>query len=143
MAHSHRPSALHLHCLLVRGAHLDLGQGFKVFKRGGWPWQRTRMSDPARAERLWLALAVDTLWVISSGDALDHDDTRPVIAALSPLQAPPRPRLIRLFRLGHLGLLAAAVTGHPLPLPTCLSPHALPPPFADPTSTPSSSATYP
>ena len=27
---------------------------------GGWQWQRTRMTDPARAARLWLAVAVAT-----------------------------------------------------------------------------------
>jgi hypothetical protein len=27
-------------------------QGFKVAKRGGWQWQRTRMTDPGRASRL-------------------------------------------------------------------------------------------
>ena len=42
-------------------------QGFKVFKRGGWQWQRTRMTDPARAERLWVVLAVATLWLVEVG----------------------------------------------------------------------------
>lgn len=31
--------------------------GFKDLKRDGWQWQRTRMCDPERAARLWLALA--------------------------------------------------------------------------------------
>jgi len=35
-------------------------QGFKRIKRGGWQWQYTRMTDPARAERLWLAIAIAT-----------------------------------------------------------------------------------
>jgi hypothetical protein len=34
--------------------------GFKDMKRGGWQWQQTKMTDPARAMRLWLALAVAT-----------------------------------------------------------------------------------
>ena len=29
--------------------------GFKGTKRAGWPWQRTRMTEPQRAARLWLA----------------------------------------------------------------------------------------
>src|SRR5262249_40972924 len=37
-------------------------QGFKVAKSGGWQWQHTRMTDPGRVERHWLALAVATLW---------------------------------------------------------------------------------
>jgi hypothetical protein len=44
-------------------------QGFKVLKGGGWQWQRTRMEDPGRVERLWLVLAVATLWVVALGAA--------------------------------------------------------------------------
>lgn len=128
------------------GVRTWIEQGFKVLKRGGWQWQRTRMTNPERAERLWLALAVATLWVISIGDALEQDVVQPVIRDLSPRRdARPRPRLVRLFRLGHLGLLAATVLGQPLPLPTRLSSASLPPPqpCLDPTSTPLPSTTYP
>lgn len=41
--------------------------GFKITKRGGWQWHKTQMSDPQRAERLWLAVAVATLWVLALG----------------------------------------------------------------------------
>lgn len=41
--------------------------GFKDYKRGGWGWHHTKMVDPERAERLWLALAVSTLWVVGVG----------------------------------------------------------------------------
>lgn len=44
-------------------------QGFKVIKGGGWEWQYTRMDDPGRVERLWLVLAVATLWVVALGAA--------------------------------------------------------------------------
>jgi hypothetical protein len=36
-------------------------------KRGQWDWHHTKMLDPARAERLWLVLAVSTLWVVGVG----------------------------------------------------------------------------
>ena len=42
-------------------------QGFKDSKRGGWQWQHTRMEDPKRADRLWLAIAVATLWLLRVG----------------------------------------------------------------------------
>ncbi|BBL74966.1 transposase [Methylomagnum ishizawai] len=42
-------------------------QGFKKAKRGGWQWQHTRMEDPERAERLWLAIALATWWLLSVG----------------------------------------------------------------------------
>lgn len=44
---------------------------FKDLKRDGWQWQKTRMTDPARAARFWLALAVATLWVVSVGGEAD------------------------------------------------------------------------
>ncbi len=33
----------------------------------GWQWQKTRLREPARAERLWLAMAVATLWTVTMG----------------------------------------------------------------------------
>jgi hypothetical protein len=33
-------------------------QGFKIAQRGGWQWQRPRMTDPERAARVGLAVAV-------------------------------------------------------------------------------------
>jgi Transposase DDE domain len=90
-------------------------QGFKTLKRGGWQWQHTRMTDPARAERLWLALAVATFWVVTVGAATEVDTSQPVIAGLAP--TPTRPRRIRLFRLGRLSILAALSLAHALPLP--------------------------
>jgi hypothetical protein len=44
-------------------------QGFKILKGGCWDWQKTRMEDPDRVERLWLVLAVATLWVVALGAA--------------------------------------------------------------------------
>lgn len=44
---------------------------FKDLKSGGWQWQKTRMSDPVRAARLWLALSIATLWVVNVGGEED------------------------------------------------------------------------
>lgn len=41
--------------------------GFKDYKRGQWGWHHTKMLDAERAERLWLAMAVSTLWVVGVG----------------------------------------------------------------------------
>lgn len=46
--------------------------GFKVLKSGGWQWHKTRMTDAGRAERLWLALAVTTLWLVAVGGESDE-----------------------------------------------------------------------
>lgn len=45
--------------------------GFKHIKSAGWHWQYTRMVDPERASRFWLAIAVATLWVLSVGGEAD------------------------------------------------------------------------
>ncbi len=43
---------------------------YRDLKSDGWQWHHTRLLDPNRAERLWLAIAVATLWmVILGGDA--------------------------------------------------------------------------
>ena len=54
-------------CVCWYGLRTWIECGFKDFKRGGWHWQSTRMSDPARVERFWLVLAVATLWMVSVG----------------------------------------------------------------------------
>ncbi len=106
-------------------------QGFKCTKRGGWQWQQTQMTDPARVARLWLALAVATLWVISVGSdlelgpaagAVDLPDLRPILG----LGGASKPRRTRLFRLGGLWVLVQAIRGHALPLPTRLIPEPWP-----------------
>lgn len=94
--------------------------GFKDTKRGGWQWQQTRMTDPQRASRLWLAIAVATLWVVSVGG--EADATLPA----SSLETLPethiarrrttrrsRPRLLSCFRRGILLILASIIAGTP------------------------------
>ena len=51
--------------------------GFKDSKRGGWHWEQTKRLAPARAERLWLALAVATLWTVSAGAKPKSSNPRP------------------------------------------------------------------
>jgi hypothetical protein len=57
------------------GLRAWIEQGFKIANRGGWQWPRTRVRDPQRAARLWLAVAVATLWLLSVGGLAE--DTRP------------------------------------------------------------------
>jgi hypothetical protein len=107
-------------------------QGFKCTKRGGWQWQYTRMTDPGRAARLWLALAVASLWMVTLGSELetgptaeipDLPDPRPILGAA--LKSGRR-RHIRLFRLGWLWFLVQLVTAQSLPLPRQLVPEPWP-----------------
>ena len=40
---------------------------YRDVKSDGWQWHKTRLRDPQRAERLWLAMAVATLWTVTMG----------------------------------------------------------------------------
>ncbi|MDP9316843.1 MAG: endonuclease, partial [Chloroflexota bacterium] len=97
--------------------------GFKDIKRGGWQWHQTKMTDPPRAQRLWLAMAVATLWVVSVGgeaDATLPASSLPALPALHVARRHPmtrgRPRLVSCFRRGVLRILAALLMGEQLPV---------------------------
>ena len=88
--------------------------GFKDLKRGGCRWNYTRMTDPQRAERYWLAIAVATLWLVAIPRR--RDATLPAssfdelperhIARQTPKPNRLRPRVLSCFRRGTLVLLA-------------------------------------
>ena len=105
------------------GLRAWIEQGFKITKRGGWQWHRTRMSDPQRAARLWLAVAVATLWLLSVGGMAE--ETVPVSTLLPlpadglPMSRPRRAtqlRLVSVFRQGWITILGALLNHHRLPL---------------------------
>jgi Transposase DDE domain len=112
--------------------------GFKDTKRGGWHWHQTKMIDPERAERLWLAIAVATLWVVSVGGEVDAN------LPVSSLEALPqthvarrkatgrsRPRMLSCFARGILTIVGALIRGDglllgrfvPEPWPATVPPH--------------------
>ncbi len=97
--------------------------GLKDTKRGGWNWHHTKMTDPRRAERHWLVMAVATLWVISVGGEVDATlpessfETLPpthIARRLSKQRA--RPRRISCFARGILTMCAVLVVGDALPM---------------------------
>ena len=105
------------------GLRAWIEQGFKITKRAGGQWQRTHMTKSERAARLWLAVAVATLWLLSVGgeaDATLPASTVPDVTALVP--APPRTRratrlrLVSVFRRGWNLILVALLDQAPLPL---------------------------
>jgi hypothetical protein len=98
--------------------------GFKDATRGGWHWEQTKMRDPRRAERLWLAMAVATVWVVSVGCQAEVCQPVVVLDEL-PAQHIARRRagsgrasgrMLSCFRRGRLLLVAALVNGQLLPL---------------------------
>lgn len=85
--------------------------GFKLSKHGAWQWQQSKMKDPQRVERLWLVMALASLYVLS----LD--------ASAALLTFPPLPTSLSVFRRGWLynlvlHLLDASIpAGRFIPLP--------------------------
>ena len=115
--------------------------GFKDTKRGGGQWHQTKMTDPARATRLWLAIAVATLWVVSVGGEADATQPCSELEALPDLHIArrkatkrSRPRLCSCFAQGLRRIFLALLDGRRLPLgrfipepwPTTLPPRKKP-----------------
>src|SRR5256884_257554 len=105
------------------GLRAWIEQGFKITKRAGWQWQRTHMTKPERAARLWLAVAVATLWLLSVGGEAEETiptSTVPDVTALVPTQPrmrrATRLRLMSVFRRGWNLILVALLDQAPLPM---------------------------
>lgn len=104
------------------GLRAWIEQGFKITKRGGWQWQRTRMTNPERAARLWLAVAVATLWVLSVGGEAEATipestllDVTPTLARRKRQRRATQLRLVSIFRRGLSLIWAALLNRTPLP----------------------------
>ena len=91
--------------LQVYGLRVWIEQGFRILKREGWSWHRTRRLDPARVDRHWLVMAVATLQVLAHGTRVEDAallGRHPwhLTQAPATLPAPPAPRAVSVFRLG-------------------------------------------
>jgi len=97
--------------------------GFKHIKSAGWQWQSTRMVDPERATRFWLAIAVATLWVLSVGGQADANIRASSFDALpenhiARRRSPKKShlRLLSCFHRGVLIIITTLIAQRPLPL---------------------------
>jgi Transposase DDE domain len=124
------------------GLRAWIEQGFKITKRAGWQWQHTHMTQPARAARLWLAVAVATLWLLSVGGEADATipastvlDVTALVPTLPRTRHATRLRLVSVFRRGWNLILVALLDQAPLPMgrfvpepwPAVLVPEEAPP----------------
>ena len=105
-------------------------RGFKYSKRSGWQWQHTRMDDPARAERLWMAIALATWWLLSVGGETEaeQDKTLDIPIPTTPGSARRRGkrwRLVGIFQHGY-ALIVTALLNHQLLAIRPASPEAWP-----------------
>ncbi len=104
------------------GMRAWIEHGFKVTKRGGWQWQRTRMADPERASRLWLAVAVATLWAVSVGEEADMNlsgsslpDVVGIIDHSKRQRKATQARMISVFRRGCILIFVALIRNEHIP----------------------------
>jgi hypothetical protein len=104
------------------GVRAWIAQGFTITKRAGGQWQRTHMTQPDRAARLGLAVAVATLWRLRVGGEADATiPARTVLDVTALVPQPPRTRkatrlrLVRVFRRGWNLILVALLDHAPLP----------------------------
>ena len=100
------------------GLRAWIEQGFKKPKRGGWQWQYTRMTDPDRAERLWLAIAIATWWLLSVGGEAEAAIPTAIFPTVpgSPRRQGHHWRLVGIFRHGWALIIAAIFNHQPLPI---------------------------
>ena len=99
--------------------------GFKDFKRGQWGWHQTKMLDPERAERSWLALAVSMLWGVGVGSQAEVSRPARQLEQLPPRHVArqkagsgtkgPRGRELSCLTRGRLRLIAAVWLGEAWP----------------------------
>lgn len=110
-------------------------QGFRCLKGGAYHYQRTRITDPARAERVWLVMAVSLVWTHAlGGNTSGNTGAEPTA---DPSSEPTESSLVGIFRVGvrrvlgvhrsgWIKLLVAALRGEDLPLPERLVSAPLP-----------------
>lgn len=91
---------------------------YRDVKSDGWQWHKTRLREPARAERIWLAMAVATLWTVTMGtEQLEQSSSRLDDMAIFPQQEPQKSELkktirnISVFLLGLINIIADLLCG--------------------------------
>lgn len=100
------------------GLRAWIEHGFKFTKRAGWQWHRSRICDPDRAARMWLVMAVATLWLVGVGGYAEQQaqlTTFPPFDLTSPAPLAAQPRRVSVFRRGWMMLLVALLKHQPLP----------------------------
>lgn len=74
------------------GLRVWIEEGFRVLKSLGWQWQQSRITDPQRGERLWLVLALATMWTLVYGTWAEDQQVGPPpppAAEMAPAEAVP------------------------------------------------------
>ncbi|MEG3923204.1 transposase [Microcoleus sp. POL10_C6] len=96
---------------------------YRDFKSDGWQWHKTRLRDPLRAERHWLAMAVATLWMVTVGGGADSAPPESLFEQLPQghiakqrSRRSDRGRQLSCFLQGLLNVVANLLNGQPIVL---------------------------
>ncbi len=91
---------------------------YRDVKSDGWQWHKTRLREPARAERIWLAMAVATLWTVTMGSEQPEElssrfDEMPVCSELENQKSEVKKtiRNISVFLQGLINILSDLLCG--------------------------------
>jgi hypothetical protein len=92
-------------------------RGFRHTKGGGFHWDDTRMTDPDRAARLWLAMAVASVLLLRQGGRQEQEQPQQEHEPRRQRQRerPRRRRILSVFCTGMLLVRIAALVGTPTP----------------------------
>ena len=99
------------------GLRAWIEQGFRGMKSGAYRCERLRVSEPARAERIFLVLSASLVWTHAVGSRAQRIEEPCALSAV--LVAGVR-RVLGVHRVGWIELLVAALRGEALPLPEVL-----------------------
>jgi len=108
---------------------------YRDLKRDGWQWQSTRITDPKRAERIWLVMAVAMLWVLSEGTQAEDELYRKKFSTKTASKSGAHTtgsvvRIISCFLRGLNAILVKLIKGQGIslgPLTSFLGPLVIPP----------------
>ena len=88
---------------------------YRDFKSDGWQWHKTRLRQPDRAERHWLAMSVAMLWMLTIGGEQEMNQPQSLLEnSFSASCSTTPPPLISCFLNGLLTVLAQLLNGQPI-----------------------------
>ena len=102
--------------ILWYGFRSWIESSYRDVKSDGWQWQRTRLTNPERAERHWLAMAVALLWMVTLGGESETRSDDELISDAKPSSSTNSTRQVSCFLNGLLTVLARLLKGQPITL---------------------------
>lgn len=89
---------------------------YRDVKSDGWQWHKTRLREPDRAERHWLAMAVAMLWMVTLGGEQEISSDEQLIGDRLLARKSTPTRQISCFLNGLLTVVARLLKGQPITL---------------------------